>query len=218
MITVHAVDDHKMLIDSFTEHFTNIQDIEVIGYSLSGQAAIEALNPNLQKKKPDIILLDIGLGDMNGVECAKQLLSNDASLKIIGLSTYMQASIVKKMLKTGAKGYVSKSTDLSQLEHAIREVMSGKTYLDQQIKTSLVNSVLQQKPIKTTNIIPKLTKREKEILVLIADEYNTKEIASTLFISINTVETHRKNLIAKFDVKNSIGLVRKAMQLKLLED
>lgn len=218
MIEVYAVDDHKMLIDSFTEHFTSIQDIKVIGYSLSGSAAIDSLNPKDRQSNPDIVLLDIGLGDMNGVECAKQLLKNDPKLKIIGLSTYMQASIVKKMLKTGAKGYVSKSTDLSQLEHAIREVMNGNTYLDQQIQQSLVNSVMQLKPTKSKEIIPKMTKREKEVLVLIADEYNTKEIASSLFISINTVETHRKNLISKFNVKNSIGLVRKAMQLKLLED
>jgi len=218
MITVFTVDDHKMLIDSFKEHFENIEDIEVIGYAISGQQAITALNLSDRELTPDVILLDIGLGDMNGVECAKQLLKNDPNLKIIGLSTYMQASIVKKMLKTGAKGYVSKSTDLSQLEHAIREVMGGNTYLDQQIQQSLVNSVMQQKPVKKTDIIPSLTKREKEVLILIAEEYNTKEIATDLFISVNTVETHRKNLISKFNVKNSIGLVRKAMQLNLLED
>lgn len=218
MISIFSIDDHKMLVDSFIRHFDTVDDMEVVGYALSGEDAIAMLNPNTRESSPDIVLLDIGLGDMNGVECAKVLLSNDPNLKIIGLSTFMQSSVVKKMLKTGAKGYVSKSTDLAQLETAVRQVYNGESYLDKTIKESLLNAMLIGNDVQRIDkVIPTLTPREKEILSLIADEMNTKEISKELFISINTVETHRKNLISKFHVKNSIGLVRKAIEFRLIE-
>lgn len=216
-INVFIIDDHKILIDSFIEHFKQAKDIDVIGYALSGCEAIELLHPDEMPEYPDIVLQDIGLSDMNGIECTQVLLKNNKHLKIIGVSSYMEPSIVKKLLRTGAKGYVSKATDIEQLEEAIRTVHNGEQFLGSQIEKSLAAAEAGIKK-KRFDIIPELTGREKEVLHEIALEKNSKEIAASLFISVNTVETHRKNLILKFNVKNSVGLIRSAMQLGILKD
>lgn len=213
-IKVFLIDDHKILIDSFIDHFKQSQNIDVIGYALSGCEAIELLHPDEIPITPDIVLQDIGLGDMNGIECTQALLKNDPSLKIIGVSSYMEPSIVRKLLRAGAKGYVSKATDIEQLEDAIERVHAGEKFLGTQIAKSLETARNKK---KTYGIIPDLTEREQEVLEQIALEKNSKEIAEALFISANTVETHRKNLILKFNVKNSVGLIRRAMELGLLE-
>lgn len=218
IIKVFIIDDHKILIDSFCDHFKNVKDIEVIGYALSGCEAIELLHPEEVKTKPDIILQDIGLTDMNGIECATALLKNDKSLKIIGVSSYMETSIVKKLLKVGAKGYVSKATDIEQLEEAIRKVHKGESFLGQEISQAMVLSAQTTNRVNPHKVIPQLTVRENDVLKQIADENSSKEIATILNISANTVETHRKNLILKFDVKNSVGLIKKALEFGLLDN
>ncbi|MEM9820587.1 MAG: response regulator transcription factor [Bacteroidota bacterium] len=217
MIRIFAIDDHKMLIDSFTEHFNANPDIQIVDYALTGTEAIQRLKPATREFKPDIILLDIGLNDMNGIDCAKQLLANDPTLKIICLSTYMQTSIVKKMMKTGARAYISKSTDIQQLEQAIRKVLEGEIFIGSTIQVNMMNEIVAPKKVSRDIIVPQITQREKEVLEQIAAELSTKEIAEQLFISVNTVETHRKNLLSKFNVKNAVGLVRKAMELGLID-
>ena len=216
-IKVFLIDDHKILIDSFIDHFKLSNGIEVTGYALSGCEAIEMLHPNEIAFPPDVVLQDIGLSDMNGIECTQALLKNNPNLKIIGVSSYMEPSIVKKLLRAGAKGYVSKATDIAQLEEAIHQVYNGKQFLGSQIAKSLEAAATGVKK-KIYGIIPELTEREQEVLEQIAQEKNSKEIAEALFISANTVETHRKNLILKFNVKNSVGLIRRAMELRLLGD
>lgn len=215
-IKVFIIDDHKILIDSFIDYFKHIPDIEIIGHALSGCEAIEVLHIEEIKIQPDVVLQDVGLADMNGIECAQAILKNNPTLKIIGFSSYMEPSIVRKMLRAGAQGYVSKATDINQLEEAIRQVHAGEKFLGTQIEKSLKEATAKIKRPKNRDIIPELTEREQEVLEQIALEKNSKEIAETLFISANTVETHRKNLILKFNVKNSVGLIRKAMELRLL--
>lgn len=217
-IKVFIIDDHKILIDSFKDHFKSVNDIEIVGYALSGLEAIELLHPEERSQVPDIVLQDIGLTDMNGIECATALLKNDAQLNIIGVSSYMEISIVKKLMKIGAKGYVSKATDIEQLEEAIRKVHKGETFLGSEISKAMVLTAKDENYKNPNQVIPRLTEREQEVLEQIAQEKSTKEIATALFISVNTVETHRKNLILKFDVKNSVGLIRKAMEFDLLPD
>lgn len=217
-IKVFIVDDHKILIDSFIDYFKHISDIKIIGHALSGCEAIELLHPNEMEVQPDIVLQDVGLTDMNGIECAQSILKNNPALKIIGFSSYMEPSIVRKMLRIGAKGYISKATDINQLEEGIRKVHAGEKFLGEEIAKSLEDATAKIKKQKPFDIIPDITEREQEVLEQIALEKNSKEIAEALFISANTVETHRKNLILKFNVKNSVGLIRRAMELNLLSD
>ena len=216
-IKVYIIDDHKILIDSFIDYFKHIEDIKIIGYALSGCEAIEVLNPAENNPMPDVVLQDVGLADINGIECAEVLLKNNPALKIIGFSSYMEPSIVRKMIRKGAKGYVSKATDIAQLEEAIRRVAAGEKFFGEQIEKILTDATAGKRIKKGFGVIPELTEREQEVLEQIAQEKNTKEIADQLYISTNTVETHRKNLILKFDVKNSLGLVRKAIELGIIE-
>ena len=216
-IKLFLIDDHKILIDSFMDHFKLSKNIEVIGYALSGLEAIELLHPDEILKTPDVVLQDIGLGDMNGIECTKALLKNNPDLKIVGVSSYMEPSVVKKLMRAGAKGYVSKATDIEQLEEAIIQVNKGEIFFGTQIAKSLEAAAAGNNK-KIYGFIPTLTVREQEVLEQIALEKNSKEIATALFISANTVETHRKKLILKFDVKNSVGLIRRAMELNLIPD
>ncbi len=217
-IKVFIIDDHKILVDSFTDHFKYLKDIEVIGFALSGCEAIETLNPKEINVSPDIVLQDIDLEDMTGIECATALLKLNPDLKIIGVSSYTESVIVKKLLKAGAKGYLSKATDIENLETAIRQVYSGESYIGDYISKSLLAEETGDKKGGRKPIIPIISDREKDVLLLIGEEMNTNEIAEKLFISANTVMTHRKNLLLKFDVKNSVGLVRKALEFGLIKD
>lgn len=217
-IRIYIIDDHKILIDTFKQYFEAIPDFEVVGYALNGCEAIEMLNPNDGKLKVDIVLQDIDLPDMNGIDCAKALLKINPDLKIIGVSTYTETAIVKKLISVGARGYISKSNDIENLEIAIRKVYNNEEYLGSTITKNLLNDVMNTPSPKRKSVVPIITNRESDVLKLIYQEKNTEEIAKELFISVNTVQTHRKNLILKFDVRNSVGLIRKAMEFGILND
>lgn len=218
IINIFIIDDHKILVDSFIHHFESIANMEVIGYALSGSEAIEKLNPKELETTPDIIIQDIDLEDMDGIECTEQLLKLNPDLKIVGVSSYTESVIVKKMMKAGAKGYVSKATDIDNLETAIQQIYNGNIYMGQYITESLERDETGHANPKRKSLIPIISKRELDVLKLIAEELSSPEIAERLFISANTVQSHRKKLILKFDVKNSVGLVRKALEYNLLSE
>ncbi|MGB1039462.1 MAG: response regulator [Flavobacteriales bacterium] len=216
-IKIYIIDDHKILIDTFKQYFEAIADFDVVGYALNGCEAIEMLNPNDGNIKPDIVLQDIDLPDMNGIDCTKALLKLNPDLKIIGVSTYTETAIVKKLMNSGAKGYISKSNDIENLENAIRKVYNNEEYLGSTIANNLLQEMMNAPAPKRKSLIPSITERENDVLLLIYQERNTDEIAKELFISVNTVQTHRKNLILKFDVRNSVGLVRKAIEFGIIK-
>lgn len=215
-IKIYIIDDHKILIDTFSQYFESIKDFEVVGFALNGCEAIEMLNPREGNVKTDIVLQDIDLTDMSGIDCAKALLKINPDLKIIGVSSYTESAIVKKLMSIGAKGYVSKSNDMDNLEKAIRTVYNGEEYLGSDITKNLLNDVMNSSKPKRKSLVPSITERENDVLKLIYQEKNTEEIAKELFISVNTVQTHRKNLILKFDVRNSVGLIRKAIEFGMV--
>ncbi|NET39159.1 MAG: response regulator transcription factor [Cyanothece sp. SIO1E1] len=214
MINILIVDDHKILAQALVDFLDAQDNMKCIGMLHSAQEAIEQV-PTLL---PDVILMDIGMPGMNGIDCCKALLKENVELKIVGLSTHMEISIVKRLFKAGAKAYVSKATDLKEIPIAIKKVYNGERYIGEVVRQEFMADLEGQKANKTpsASIIPKLTEREKEVLSLIAQEYTTEEIGQTLFISVNTVQTHRKNLISKFGVRNSVGLVLKALELKMI--
>ncbi len=156
-----------------------------------------------------LILIDINLPKMDGVELCKALLSKQPNTKVIALSSFNDASFIKRMIQNGAKGYLLKNTSGDELITAIKRVASGEEYLSKTVKDTLISSSLGK---SQTAFIPKITRREKEVLTLITEEYTTKEIAVKLFISVATVETHRLHLLSKLGAKNTAGLVRIAVQ------
>ena len=145
--------------------------------------------------------------DINGIELAKELKNKASHLKIIFLTTHKEASVITKAIKANPDGYLLKNTDKIELKTAIRKVLEGNKYFNKQIENIIYAA--------NTNTI-NLSKREKEVLILIAEEKTTSEIAKLLFVSINTIETHRKNLIRKTESKNVVGLIKYAINNNLL--
>jgi DNA-binding NarL/FixJ family response regulator len=159
-------------------------------------------------QQPDVLLMDINLPDKSGIDLCREVKDKYPFIFILGLSTFNQQSFIQKMVANGASGYVLKNATKEELMIGIRTVMKGKLYLSDEAAQSL------QK--KNNSHIPVLTRREKEVLALIAEGMTNNEIAKKLFVSSTTVDTHRKNLLAKFDAKNTALLIRSASQMQLI--
>ena len=203
-IKVFIVDDHYMVIEGIRSLLQNEEGIEWAGHATNAASCLAFL----QQQLPDVILMDINLPDKNGIDLCKEVKEKYPSVFILGLSTFNQQSFIQKMMNNGASGYVLKNATQEELMEAIETVSKGKTYLSDEVASSLRKEVVSE--------IPVITRREKEVLLLIADGLTNAEIAKQLFLSTTTIDTHRKNLLAKFDVKNTASLIKKAAQLQLL--
>jgi DNA-binding NarL/FixJ family response regulator len=202
-VTVFIVDDHYMVIEGIRSLLQHDKRIEWSGHATSTVSCMAFL----QSFQPDVILMDISLGDESGIDLCKTVKEKYPSINIIGLSTFNQQTFIQKMMENGASGYVLKNATREELTEAILTVIKGKTYLSLE-----ASRVLNKKA--TTNIV--LTRREKEVLELIADGLTNNEIAQRLFVSVSTVDTHRRNLLEKFEARNIASLVKIAMQQHLI--
>lgn len=200
-ITVFIVDDHFMVIEGIRSILQDEKNISWLGHAMSSASCLDFL----EKHQPDIILMDISLPDGNGVDLCKKVKQLYPEIKILGLSTYNQQSVINDMLKSGASGYLLKNASKEELTEAIISVMDGEQYLCMEAAESLLNPEAAA---------PIITKREKEVLGLICDGYTNPEIAEKLFISLPTANTHRKSLLAKFGAKNVASLVKMAVEIK----
>ena len=192
------VDDHYMVIEGIRSLLQNEKSVEWMGHAMNAASCLAFLN----KELPDVILMDINLPDMSGIDLCREVKTKYPSVFIIGLSTFNQQSFIQKMMDNGASGYVLKNATQEEITSAIETVMKGKTYLSEEASNTLRKE-------NGTNIV--LTRREKEVLELIADGMTNAEIAQKLFISVTTVDTHRKNLLAKFETKNTAALIKIAV-------
>ncbi|MFP2996640.1 response regulator transcription factor [Spongiivirga sp. MCCC 1A20706] len=212
MITKIAItDDHIMVAKGIASMLADTKEIEVVGTYKTGSQTLT----NIGNDKPDVLLLDINLPDINGIDLCKTLLKSNKELKIIAITNYEDTSFVKRILKNGAHGYLLKNTDRIELIEAMKTVLSGEQYLQKDIQKKLLNQTLGKKPADT--LFTKLTRREKEVLQAISEELTTQEIADKLFVSAKTVETHRMNLMSKLNARNSVGLIKTAIELDLLQ-
>jgi DNA-binding NarL/FixJ family response regulator len=202
-IKVFITDDHYMVIEGIHSLLQHEGDIELVGHAMNAASCLAYLEQHL----PDIILMDISLPDKSGIDLCKEVKEKYPSVFVIGLSTFNQQSFIQKMMSNGASGYVLKNATQEELMQAIEMVSKGKTFLSHEAAQSL------RKKIAGT---PVLTTREKEVLELIAEGLTNNEIAQKLFISVSTVDTHRKNLLAKFEAKNIASLIKAAMQMQLI--
>ncbi len=207
---IAITDDHMMVLKGIESMLENTQEIEVVGLF---QNAEETLN-SISKSQPDVLLLDINLPDINGIDLSKKLLKKYPELKIIALTSHDDISFVKRMLKNGVHGYLLKNTDKLELLEALKTVLSGNLYLQKDIHKKM----LMQTATKTNDngLKPNLTRREQEVLVAISEELTTQEISEKLFISPKTVETHRMNIMSKLGAKNSVGIIKIAIEKELL--
>ncbi len=211
MIKVSILDDHQMVLRGIETMLEDVDEIKIIAAYGLGMELLDNIANNL----PDVLLLDINLPDSNGLDLCKKLTLMYPNVGIIGLSNFSDTSFVKNMMRNGAKGYLLKNTDRKELIIAIRMVDKGNIYLPQNIQEILLNESIGNTVHNT--FIPKLTRREKEVLNLIAKEHINQEIAELLFVTTKTVESHRNNLIQKLGVRNTAGLIRVAIEKGLLD-
>lgn len=203
-IKLFIVDDHYMVVEGIHSLLQNNRDIEWMGHAGNADSCLAFL----KQQQPDVILMDISMPGMNGLDLCKLVREQYPSVFIIGLSTFNQQSFIHKMMDNGASGYVLKNATQEELTEAIKIVALGKTYLSDEVASTLRQA--------DETIIPLITRREKEVLELIADGLTNNEIAAKLFISVSTVDTHRKNLLSKFESKNIASLIRAAVQLNFI--
>jgi len=213
MIKVFIVDDHQVLIDGIKFILDGKEEISIVGEALDGEMALA----KMKNIEIDVVLLDINLPKKDGIETCKALLKMKPDVKVIGLTMFNEGSFIQNMLKSGARGYILKHEGKEEMIKAIKSVYAGEEYLSQEVSKTLIQSMITGKDRPNSNFIPKLTRREREILALILEEHTTAEIAGKLFLSLSTIETHRKNLLSKFGVRNTAGLVRFTVEHKLLE-
>lgn len=210
-VNILLVDDHPMIRHGIKALLNDV-DIKVTGEASNGKEAIEAYKDG----NYDLIVMDIKMPEMDGVEATKELKKIDSDVKILALSMYDEHRFITKMLQAGAKGYILKNTGKEELVNAITKIISGENYFSPEVSNIMMSRFMNEKSEtlrrSTPNFNVTLTKRETEIIRMIANEMTNSEIAGELNISPRTVDTHRRNLLQKLDVKNTAGLVRYALQ------
>lgn len=198
-IRIFIVDDHYMVIEGIRSLLQNESSIEWMGHATNAASCISFL----KLQQPDIILLDINLPDKSGTELCKEIKQLYPSVFVLGLSTFNQQVVIRNMMNNGASGYLLKNASKEEIMEAIATVLRGKEYLSLDAAFAIK---------ETDRNFPIITRREKEILLLIAEGLTNAEIAEKLYISTPTVNTHRKSLLEKFDVKNTALLIGKAIK------
>ncbi|MFI5129057.1 MAG: response regulator [Chitinophagales bacterium] len=207
MIRVFIVDDHPVVIEGIHSLLQNEKDIEWAGQAMNAQSCLGYF----VNSTADVVLMDISMPDMDGVALCAVMKERYPGIFILGLSTFNQGLYIKKMMENGASGYILKNSTKEELIRAIHTVRDGGIYFSGEAGEALAE---YQRSSRTE--LPVLTPREKEILGLIAEGYTNPEIAAKIFLSSFTVDSHRKNLLAKLNVKNTATLIKLAVEHKLI--
>ncbi|MDP5093041.1 MAG: response regulator transcription factor [Polaribacter sp.] len=218
-IYVHVADDHKIVIEGIIAVINTDNDIAINGYSLTGEEVIDFFDK--KGNRVDVLVLDITMPIIDGIEVLRYFKENKIIQNVIILSSYDDIKIVEEVLKLGCKGYVTKKSAGEHIVNAIKAVANGEQYFSNDVQKTLFttfsgqhNSDKGELPDKF--LIDTLTEREVDVIRLIVKEYSSQEIADELKVSTRTVETHRKNLIKKLKVKNSVGLAMYAVKNKIV--
>jgi DNA-binding NarL/FixJ family response regulator len=213
MIRILLVEDHSMVRAGLRALLERANDINIVGEAANGQEAI-ALTVEL---KPDVLVMDIMMPRLNGIQAAEQIRIMKLPVNILLLSMYSDEGLVHQALQSGVKGYVLKTSVSEELLWGIRAVARGETYLSTVISSIVVERALHPHTVQIDDPLNMLSPREKEILQLIAEEHTSGEIGKLLYISEKTVEKHRANLMEKLHVRNLAGLVRLAIKYGLID-
>ena len=203
-IKVFITDDHYMVVEGIRSMLLQEKGIEWMGHAMTAASCMAFLH----QQQPDVLLLDINLPDKSGIDLCKEIKEKYPDIQILGLSSFNQQSYIHKMIQNGASGYVLKNASLEEILKAITDAMQGEIFLSREAKITMRENRDAQ--------IPVITRREKEVLKLIAEGMTNKEMAEKLFISTTTVDTHRNSLLSKFNVKNTANLISLAAQFNLI--
>ncbi|MBN1671560.1 MAG: response regulator transcription factor [Kiritimatiellae bacterium] len=213
-IRVLLADDHKMIRDGLRSLIGQEEGMEVIAQAEDGKSTVRIA----RKLCPDVVVMDIGMPDLNGIEATRQIAGAKKNIKVIGLSMHSDRRYVSQMLKAGASGYLHKDDAFEELAEAIRTVMKGKTYLSPDIAKTLVDEYRRTaEPKDDGTAFSALTDREREVLQQIAEGKTTKETAAHLGVSVKTIETHRLKIMDKLDIHSIAELTKYAVREGLTE-
>ena len=216
LIHVLVVDDHQMIRDGIRVALADIADIRVIGEAAHSAEALEKLRKH---SSIHVVVMDVNLGDgEGGTETTRHIKEQYPEIAVLALTMLNEEPHITSMLRAGATGYILKDGGMDELMTAIRTVASGQNYFCKEVSTTVMNRLMTHSTHHQPRGQPEaLTPREREVLQLIAEEFTNQEIAEKLFISPRTVDTHRRNLILKLNVKNTAGLVRYAIKQNLVD-
>jgi DNA-binding NarL/FixJ family response regulator len=209
-IRISIADDHPLIINGLKQILRTCDDMEIIATYTSGQQLLNSFHA----LQPDVLLLDLQMPNGSGEEIAPLIAKQYKTVRTIVLTNQDNTYYLKTMMGHGVAGYILKTSVADIIIEAIRKVNRGEVYIDRLLKEKLVHETLQAKEESAT---PQLTRREKEVLELIASNYSSQEIADRLYLSKRTIDNHRLSLLLKLGVKNSATLVKKAMQLGLIQ-
>ena len=212
MIRVIIADDHNLVRQGLRALLAQTGEIEVIGEAATGQEAID----QTEKLQPDVIVMDLSMPRMDGVQAAERILGLDIPAQVVIVSAHSDTTIVQQLLRRGVKGYLLKDAVTEELLLAVRSASQGKVYLSPTISSSVMTMLMSPNQADVESMADLLTPREREVLQLVAEGLTNSGIAETLSISVKTVEKHRANLMAKLEVNDLPSLIRVAMKQGLI--
>jgi DNA-binding NarL/FixJ family response regulator len=207
-ITVIIADDHMIVRDGIRSLLEKQPDIEVVAEADNGRTALK----HAQQLSPDVIIMDIGMRELNGIDATRQIIGKLPDVKILALSMYSDKQFIKGMLKAGASGYMLKDSASKELVDAIRIVANNKVYISPSIAGVVAEDFLEHSAEKDASAHSVLTTREAEVIQLLAEGKSTKQAASILGVSIKTIESHRHNIMKKLNIDNIVGLIKYAIR------
>jgi DNA-binding NarL/FixJ family response regulator len=212
-IKIIIVDDHQIMIDGLLAILQREENIKVVGVALNGLKALELA----KNEEIDIVLTDISMPEMSGVQLTKEIKKYNKNIQVIALSMFNDSHNINQMLEAGISGYLLKNTGNEELMTAINKVYNGGIYYSEEVSDLILKNYTSsnQKRVELEKV--NITDREREIIILITKEYSNAQIASELFISERTVETHRKNIYRKNNTNNIVGLIKFAYEHNILE-
>jgi DNA-binding NarL/FixJ family response regulator len=210
-LKIFIVDDHEFFRNGLKMVINRLKYAKVTGEAANGREFLDLL----AKEEPDIVLIDIQMPQMNGIEATRQALEEYPDLKIVALTMFEDEEYIQRMIDAGAKGFLLKNITKEILDQALQAIQSGRNYYSPELFDFFTRKVVSEPRHDDEEV--QLTRREKEVLQLICDGLNNKEIADRLFISERTVVGHKSNLLAKTNCKSSVGLLSYAIKHRLVE-
>jgi DNA-binding NarL/FixJ family response regulator len=207
-IRILLADDHAIVRHGLSQSIQREKDMEVIGQAENGISTVEMV----RELSPDIVIMDISMPDLNGMEATREIIRDFPQVKVIGLSMHSAKKFITEMFKAGASAYLLKDCKFEELAEAIRTVMSGKSYISPEISKEVVESYIKTADQEQSSVFSTLSKREREVLQLLAEGQTTKQIGLKLHISPKTVEAHRLRVMDKLDIDNVAQLTKYAIQ------
>ncbi|MEK6652720.1 MAG: response regulator transcription factor [Nitrospirota bacterium] len=207
-VRIILAEDHTIMREGLRTLLEKQQNFEVVAEAGDGRTAVRLT----QELLPDVVVMDVNMPDLNGIEATRQIITDNPGIKVIALSMYSDKQFIVEMLQAGASGYVLKDAAFEEILHAINCVVKGQTYLSPSITTFVLKDYLQQSSKVDYTAFSILTDREREVLQLIAEGKTTKEIASILHVSTKTIETHRQQIMKKLNSHSIAELTKYAIR------